>query len=240
MVRQLLDEADSSSTRTLYEIDSLHAHATRLGDGVRLLRVDTLDDGEDFGYRAVYSFDDVAALRFRFNPNVMPGRGAGRAPGSGSSALLAGTSPSLIVTFSRDDDGTFHVRMPRSEAGAPTATLDRAEVGALADSMRRQMASAGPAVSQVLDGMRLYLAIHGAGAVASTDASFPEDSSVVIFDYSLGSFVGLMREKPELIARAQLLERAGTPDTAPIVRALASRPDVRYELLPEFTVRFAR
>jgi hypothetical protein len=240
MVRQMMTEADSSATQALYDIDSLRVHASRLGAGVQLLRVDTVNEGDDFGYRVVYEFDDVSDLRFQFNSNIMPARGAGRPPGRGSAAMLAGTSPELIVTFARDEDGALHVRMPQSAPSGPPAPLDRARVAALADSLRQQMGSAGAAVSEVLNGMRLDLAIHGPGPITVTDATFASDSAVVMFDYSLGSFVGLMREKPELIARAQLLERAGTPDTRALVRALAARPDVRYELLPEVTVRFAR
>ncbi len=239
MIREMMNEADSAAVPTLYHIDSLRAHASALGVGVTLLRVDSVEEGDDFGYRAVYRFDDVSTVRFRFNSNIMPARGAGRAPGRGSAAMLAGTSPNLPVAFARDADGTIRIQMPQPAATTP-ARLDRARVASLADSMRMQMQSAGPAVSEVLGGMRLLFAIEGPGAIETTDASFPEDSAIVLFDYSLGAFVDLMREKPELVARAQLLERAGTPDTRPVMRALASRPDVRYELRPEVTVRFRR
>jgi hypothetical protein len=199
MVRQMMTEADSSAARTLYDVDSLRTHASRLGAAVRLLRVDTLEDGDDFGYRVVYEFEDVSNLRFQFNSNIMPVRAAGQPPGRGSAAMLAGTSPELIVTFARDADGTLRVRMPQSAPRQRPAPLERARVAVLTDSLRQQMGSAGAAVSEVLDGMRLDLEIQGPGPIASTNARYVRDSSVVMFDYSLGSFVGLMREKPELI-----------------------------------------
>ena len=229
-----------SGRRDLFNVDSLRAHAATLGTGVRLLRVDSVEQGDDFGYRAVYAFDDLSTLRFRFHLNLMPSRRAGRAPGSGSATMLAGTSPSLAVSFARDADGTIRIRMPQPSAPEQPAAIERARVASLVDSMRVQMATAGASVTEVLGGMRLRLSVEGSRRIDTTDASFPEDSSVVLFDYSLGSFVDLMRDKPELVARAQLLERAGTPDMRPVVRALAAQPEVRYELLPEVTVRFAR
>jgi len=239
MMIQMMHAGDSTGAPALYDIDSLRAHAARLGEGVTLLRVDSIADGEEVGYRAVYAFRDVGDVRFRFNPNPVPRGGGGRA-GRGSGAMLAGTAPGLEVTFDRAPDGSLVIRMPRSHTDRPPPTVDRQEVATLADSLRRQMHASGEAVSGVLDGMRLSLEVAGPHPVAATDASFRGDSSVVLFDYTLGSFASLMREKPELVARAQLEERAGWSDPRPIVRALAGQPNVRYELLPEVNVIFGR
>jgi hypothetical protein len=130
--------------------------------------------------------------------------------------------------------------MPHPAADQDIAEPDRAAVAALADSLRRQMEGGAAAASQILDGIRMALEVRGPGPIASTDASFAGDSTVVLFDYSMGAFVGLIRDKPELVARVQLQDRAGEPDTRPVIRAFAARPDVRYELRPAVTVRFAR
>jgi hypothetical protein len=240
MVREMMAASgETPAIADLYHVDSLRAHAARLGTGVSLLRVDTLHVGEEFGYRAVYGFDDVTSLRFRFNPNPMTGSGTARSRAN-SGSMLAGTTPDLAVTFDREADGALVIRMPHRETAQDVAEPDRAAVAALTDSLRRQMEGGAAAASQILDGIRMMLEVRGPGPVASTDASFAADSAVVLFDYSMGAFVGLIRDKPELVARVQLQDRVGEPDTRPVVRAFAARPEVRYELAPAVTVRFGR
>jgi hypothetical protein len=238
MLREML-AADSSRASELYVLDSLRANASRLGEGVTLLRVDTVSTADGDGYRAVYAVEDVRSLRFRFNPRPMPG--AEQSGPRASASFLAGTSDDLAVTFERDADGVLRVSLPRrgNEAGEP-AEPSRAAVTALADTLRRQTQTSGVELAAALEGVRFSLELFGPGTVAETDARFRSDSSVVLFDYSLGAFFGLARDKPELVARAQLLERAGTPDHTAVLAALAAQPGVRYEMRPQVTVRYAR
>jgi hypothetical protein len=237
MLRDMLS-ADSTRGSQLYVLDSLRANASRLGEGVTLLRVDTVREADGYGYRAVYSIPDVTQLRFRFNPRPLPGDDLASA--RRSTSFLAATSDDQAVTFDRDAAGSLRVLLPRRPESGPMVEPSRASVTALADTLRRNTQNAGAELLEALGGVRFAFEVAGTGPVESTDARFGADSSVVLFDYTLGSFFGLARDKPELVARAQLLERVGTPDHGPVVAALAMQPDVRYEVRPVVTVRFAR
>lgn len=55
------------------DLEKLRAQAAAFGDGVRFVTAEPISDGGGEGYRAVYAFDDVAALRLRSGtPNTEP------------------------------------------------------------------------------------------------------------------------------------------------------------------------
>ena len=224
----------------MYDVDSLRARAADLGPGVTFVRVDTLDEQGYFGYRAVYHFDDVRRVSYYYNERPIMAPGSEGASGRASSnSFFAGTNENLPVTFDFAP-GRLTVRMPDPpQSGARAAELDPAAVAAAANALRQQFTtSEGAMMRQTMGSVRLAIAVELPGTVTRTTAAHAEGTTLTLTDLTFGALFDVIAEKPELFARASMLEAQGTPDARPVLRAIAARPGIRYELRPEVTAEW--
>ena len=182
------DDAPLSSAETLL------ARAQRLGQGVTLVRTDTLG-----GVRTtVYAFRSIANLRYTLPDN---------ATSADELARAAGAPPLVTFAFSPAAGGTpAEVRVVVPPAGPPAAVPDSAAVMQAAQGL--EMARV------VLGSARLTVEVVAEGAAPR---------SATLLDIPFGPLFDLVERHPALAARQTLplddIRALATPGDGLIVRA---------------------
>jgi hypothetical protein len=233
----ILSMMQGDSTRALYDEAALAARADSFGTGVRFVGVDSLAEGGFTGYRAVYAFDDVNAVRLTLGESGGSDLG-GEDAEDATEGAAQNALPALAFTYEGPAPGAggrLRITIPREEgeAGAP---LDSAAVAAQAEAVRQQVQEAA-LLRGFLEGARIAVTVELPGPVAETNARYVEGRTLTLVDLGFGAFLDLMEADPELAARLQLAE---TPeDREAVLRALNEHPGLRFEPEEEVFVRLA-
>ncbi|MDX1421045.1 MAG: hypothetical protein R3181_13855 [Rubricoccaceae bacterium] len=223
LIRSMLP---ADSTEALYDEAAVVARADSFGAGVRFVRVDTLAEGGFSGYRAVYAFDDVNAVR------LLPGSGeaAGLSEGGGEGA---GMVPALAFDYAPGE--ALRITIPRETPDADAVPLDSAAVETQAAEVRQQVQEAAMMRGFLTDA-RLAVAVALPAPVAETNARYVEGDTVTLVDLNFGAFLDLMETDPEVAARLQLAETA--EDREAVLRALNDFEGLRFEPEESVTLTF--
>ena len=219
----------ADSTQALYDEAAVRARADSFGTGVRFVRVDTVSEGGFSGYRAVYAFDDVNAVR------LLPGDGEAIGLSEGNDEGDGPTSAIPALAFDYAPGRSLRVTIPREETAEDAAPLDSAAVAAAAEEVRQQVQEAALARG-FLEDARLAVAVALPAPVAETDARYVEDGVLTLVDLNFGAFLDLMEDDPVLAARLQMAETEEDREAA--LRALNEYEGLRFEPQEEVTVTF--
>ncbi len=222
----MMQEADSTGTG-LIDLAHFQARADSLGEGVRFLRVDSLEEGGSIGYRAVYAFDDINTVRYVSDEDAL-GTGA-----QNDEAGPKGIDTPLRFAY---EPGALTILRERERAAADARPLDSTEVALKADSIRVQMEQGGAMARAFLEGARLAITVELPGPITETNARYAEDGTVTLADVDMASIIDLMIEDPEAAARMQLAETDADRQAA--FERLGAQPGFRVEPEDEVTVRF--
>ncbi len=149
---------------------SLKAEAARLGSGVSFVSAQKISSDKGNGWKALYSFKDITAVKLSENPAsdlTMPGAAAaaaapGTAKDSFTFALTKGSPATLTVTFPKPDASA----KPATQPQAGTANNEK-----MIQSLRQLYAD-----------MRIVLAIVVDGTITKTNAAYVDGPTVTILD----------------------------------------------------------
>jgi hypothetical protein len=230
----ILSMMQGDSTQALFDEAAVRARADSFGTGVRFVRVDSVAEPGFVGYRAVYAFDDVDAVR------LLPGNADALGMASASDEAPGGDADVITALAFEyapggpSGPGTLRIRIPRNETGEGTP-IHPDSVAALVEELQRQVQEA-TLLRGFLDSANLAVAVALPAPVAETNARYVEDGVVTLVDLRFGAFFDLMAENPELAARLQLAETA--EDRQAVLRALNEYEGLRFEPEEEVFFRF--
>ena len=193
------------------DLEKLRAQAADFGDGVRFVTAEPLSDDVGEGYRAVYAFDDVAALRLRSGtPNTEPE-----------------DEEPVTFAFEPGAPATLTIRQPAfTPPDSAEAAQQDTSIAALT-SDPEAMAALREQAAAVFDGMKLRMAVEPQGAIDTTTATHRDGQRIVLFDVDMGALL----EHPEKLAA---LRATGARTPTEMQALLADIPGLRIE--PERTV----
>lgn len=212
--------------------EQIRKGAERFGAGVQYVSHEMIDDGEKQGYRAVYSFSDINAVRTSQNPTSaipeFPGdNGEGETEGQGddetvSFAFTPGSPATLVITpagLNEDKDQTI------KESTAPEGDAEfQAEAQEMAEQNKEEM-------KQLFRGMRVSIAVQLEGEIVRSNASFREGNTVTVIDVDFDALL----DNEDALSK---LERADDLDPAEIKALMRSIPGIRFETEDSIEVLF--
>ncbi len=206
--------------------------AERFGSGVQYVSHELIDDGEKQGYRAVYSFSDINAVRTSQNPtSAIP-----EFPGDDGSGTLEGEEDDETVTFAftpgaparlvitpaglndDKDEVTEDPAIPEGDADF------QAEAQEMAEQNKEEM-------KQLFRGMRVSIAVQFEGDIVRTNANFREGNTVTVIDVDFDALL----DNEEALSK---LERADDLDPEEIKALMRSIPGIRFETEDSIEVLF--
>lgn len=202
----------------LMDLEKLEAQAALLGEGVRFVSAEPIADSDGEGYRAVYAFTDVTALRI--------------APGGPDLENESAGPPGPPITFDFEPGtGTLSIHQPQPPEldSVEAAQQEQYVEETLADSAAVAALSEQAAV--LFEGMRLRMLVEPEGEIAETSATFREDAAVVLFDLDMGA---LLKHPERLVA----LQMAGAQSPSEMKELLADIPGLQVEPQETVTVVF--
>lgn len=217
-MRALASEMGDAETFELMDVEKLEAQASRFGEGVRFVTAEPLADEHGEGYRAVYAFSDVTALRITSgSPDVDDGSASAEEP--------------VTFAFEPGRPATLTIRQPDVPLpdSAEAAAQDTAIAAVAADSTA--MAALGEQAAAIFEGMRMRMAVEPQGSIQETAATFRDGNRIVLFDVDMGALL----EHPEKLAALQV---TGARTPAEMQALLADIPGLRIEPQRSVTVVF--
>lgn len=196
-----------------------------LGEGVRLVSAEPIEEAERVGCRQLYAFTDINTLRLKpdFDQVVSDG-------GRDEKSLETPDEP-ITFTFQPGFPSTLVVRMPEQQAG----TLKQAAAGETAqpkngdDAAGRAMAHA--MMREMLRGSRYSVYLVLQGQVIDTDATYRDGDRITLIEFDFDTLL----EDPENLERLMDVQNPSREETREL---LAQTPGMKVETREEVTVRF--
>ena len=149
--------------------NGLKAEVSQMGPGVAFVSAQKITTSKGNGYRALYSFKDIAKLKLNQSPAAdLTAPTGGAAGGAGGAA-----AEYLTFTFVKGSPATLTIIAPKPAAS--TTKPAAAPTGADADKM---MATMRPLYSD----MRIVVTVEVAGTITSTNAAYADGSTVTLVD----------------------------------------------------------
>ncbi|HYE96027.1 MAG TPA: hypothetical protein VD962_07425 [Rubricoccaceae bacterium] len=215
--------SDSTGTSLpLYSDSLLQARAASLGARFVSVEPYTGENGEE-GYRARYAFDDVNALTFRFNEDLLA-----FANDEENDDTDLPQAP-ILFTYERGPVNTLRVLLPQG-------IEDAEEPGEIdSDSLRAELARTAPVLRMIFTDMRIAFDVEVNGTITETDADYHEGNTVTINDVDMGAAIERLLEDPEAFAR---LRTQAEPSPTSIRRLVGDIEGVRAEADSAVTIRF--
>ncbi len=186
----------------IYTIEDLEAEAAAMGEGVTLVSVEPIDNGDmSKGYRAIYAFEDVRALTIEQNaePPIPDAMGAPvDLPEGASEAFAFDFTPGSPAALS------IHIPVPDPEDFNNTSAepASKNDLQSPPIEMLREM----------FKGARISLQVEVDGDIMETDASYRTGNQVTLMDINLEAlledpeqFENLSQQQPSSIAEARAL-----------------------------------
>ena len=177
----LMFGGDDGQPIELCDEDELAEEAVTMGEGVRLISAEEINDGDAIGCRAQFAFDDINTLLINFNPeNQMPagmveGEEEGETPDDAVPEDETAVEDLVTFKFERGDPATLLVRLEQNDERV-TPTEDPAPVDS---TMREQQMMM---MREMFKGARIAVLLAVEGTIAETNASFQDGNRITLMD----------------------------------------------------------
>ncbi len=233
MIRMaLLFGGDDGGPVELCDEEDLAEEAASMGEGVRLVSSEAINNDEALGCRAVFAFDDINTLRVEFNPeNQMPAGLTDAPPDDETPDEEVGEEDFVTFNFDPGNPSTLVVTMnqdfePEQNEQEEEQTDDDPFA---ADSTQR--AQQMQMMREMFKGARLAVILEVDGSITETTASFYEDNRVTLMDIN---FDKLLEDEEYL----QTIADANPQSPDEMKALMADVEGIMVETNEEFTVRF--
>lgn len=207
------------------EVDwaKLEEKAQAMGEGVRVVSAEPVKNDLGSGYRAVFSFPDIAKVRVNQNPGaaVAAGPGGEQQPAEPADEdwlrfeFRPGASPTLEVLLPSPDEETS------DEEGQEESSEQ--QMGENPEMMQM--------VRQLYSDMRIRIAVEVAGTIVNTNARYVDGSRVTLMDVDFGA---LLQDE----ARFQQLMEANPQSVEEMEALIGDNPALRLETQEKVSIRF--
>ena len=223
----LMFGGDDGGPAELCDEEELADEAAEMGEGVRLLSAEEINEDDAIGCHALFAFDNINTLNLSLNPeNQMP---AGMSDDESDDEAPDEEAASDLVTFSfdRGNPSTLVVRIDQDQA--PDRDDPDASEAAPVDSTERDMQIR--MMREMFKGARMAVILEVDGNLVETDASFHDGNQITLMDIDFDKLLD-DEEYLEKIADAN-------PQSADEMRALMEEGEgIMIETKEKFTVRF--
>lgn len=163
MIAQLTGDTE------LCDEEALREDAAKMGEGVALTEVESLEEEGMRGCRALYTFKDINKVRISQNPSE-------QVPADMTTAAQDAEEEVIRFSFTPGNPATLVIRMPLNinESTDPAAT------NAPADSTQREMQMA--MFREMFKDARIHMAVEVDGTITETNATYREGNRFVLVE----------------------------------------------------------
>jgi hypothetical protein len=194
------EEEEEDNTFSLYDEDELKAMTSALGEGVTYVSSESISTDWGEGFQAEYSFTNINNVRVNQNP--------GEFVPSGMTSMGMEEEPEeddtvteyITFDFKKGNPSVLTINLPNQYDEDTPAADDTGSTEEEMDNSELMM------MKEFFRGMRIAMTIDFNGNIVKTNASYREDSKVVLLDMDFSklmenedAFMKLMRTNPETI-----------------------------------------
>jgi hypothetical protein len=202
--------------QSFFKDDEIKKRAERFGSGVRFVKMERIADKQFEGYKAVYSFSDINAVRLdQENPGMQKQieQGSESTPKGTRFVFAPGKTATLIVKQQKRD-----VRVGESAPEMPTPAKESSE---------EELAM----VRQMFDGLRISTTLVIKGNVVDSNATHRTGSTITLAEIDFGKLL----DKPELLAKMAAVQPG---DQAAAMEMIKKIPGMKIDMNDELRVSF--
>jgi len=156
---------------------TLKAGAARLGSGVTFVSAEKVTGPKGNGWKALYSFKDIGAVKLSQNPAADL-----TIPGASTTNTAPTDKESFTFTFTKGAPATLSIAFPKPDPNAKPAGGPPA--GAATDEKMVQ------SIKQLYADMRIVLVVTVDGTIAKTNATYTSGSDVTLLDMDFAKIIG--------------------------------------------------
>lgn len=181
-----LNLSDQPSDPNLINMDELTAAAEFMGDGVTFDKVEPMPDDSPYaGYKAYYTFKDIAKVKANATPVTSPEAAEDNKADSIRFEFTPGKTSALTILMPNDKSaGTEDSTVP--EESSETDEAGKADDAGMTEQLK-----------QIYKDMHYWIRISVAGDITDTDARHVDNSTIVILDMTFDKIV----DNDELFAK---------------------------------------
>jgi len=181
----------------LWKESDIRAEADTMGEGVKFVSMELIDNGDFEGYKATYSFTDINKLLINQNPGSsvpkqeMQEGEEGQEGQTGQEEAQEPKTKAELITFSmqKGSPSTLIIRQPDESKKKPVAEAREEEpteeAPAVANSPEMdegQKEMMKSMMKMMLEGMKISISVNVPGKIVSTNATYHDDSHITLME----------------------------------------------------------
>lgn len=207
--------AQADPTKDMLSEDKAKERATKLGQGVRLVKVEPVADHGNKGARVTYAFDDITQI------NLSTSEGSKAMQPPGAPPRQAPKESPIRFEF---NDGELTVLMPQPDPDA----LQKAD--APAEQPDLDNPEAMDMMKQMFGDMKMSIVIQASSGIASTDATHRDGDTVTLMEMNFGKLV----ENEDNLKKLATIDQK---DPQKAMEAFKGIDGVRFESKPSIKIK---
>jgi hypothetical protein len=223
-------EGSDTADFKILDVAKLERRAREMGDGAVLKSAEDLTTSTHQGYRAVFSFEDINTIRINENPDEnVPESGSASTDADPDSAGFEPEKEMIGFNFRRPSEGkpaSLTIRFPHGDEDM-TENPEMDEMSAEQEEKMMGM------FRQLIEDMKIYIALEVEGTITETNAMYIEGSKVVLMDLDFGKIV----ENEEVFEKLVKSQTDSIEETKELIKDL---PGIRVEMQDAIEVEFGR
>ncbi|MEN8191385.1 MAG: hypothetical protein ABFS12_01130 [Bacteroidota bacterium] len=221
MIKGFMAMADDSTKEEFSLLDEveLRNEAMEMGEGVRYVSGEKLEDNGREGYRALYEFDDVNKIKM--DQDV-----SDKAPSMGEEAEET-KEDDITFKFIKGNPATLTIIMPedKEEPGLAEETEETEEYE------NEQDEEWNDEVKGIMKDFRILIQLEVEGDIVETNATYVDESTLTLVEMSFDKIL----ENPEELKKLKALDDASYEESREILEDI---PGVKFETNEKVTVVF--
>lgn len=207
--------AEADPTKDMLSEEKAKERATKLGQGVRFVKIEPVAENGSKGARATYAFDDITKI----NLSTSEGSKAVQVPGA---PPQEGPKEAPIRFEFRDGELTVHMPQPDKDALAkPEAPAQQPDI---------DNPEAKDMMKQMFGEMKMSIAIKADSGIASTDATHRDGDSVILMEMNFGKLV----ENEDNLKKLASMDQK---DPQKAMESLKGIDGIRFESKPSIKIK---
>jgi len=219
MLASFSDETDSENGFNLYDEEEVKKEAAEFGEGVKFIKGEEIEIAGKKGYRAYYSFENIAKLKMSSNPSD-------KMPDDGAEGEISEEEDLIKFSFKEGSTSRLEIYMPldpeemQTELDNEPLDTDSTEI----DPMLEQF-------KDILAEMRISIQLEIEGNILESNATHIDGNKITMLEISFKELFD-NPEQFKKLAKAQ-------PDTYEETKELLKDlPGFKFELNDKVFVEF--
>lgn len=217
-------EQGSDPGAAMFKEEEIRARAAQMGEGVRFVRMERLNEMGAQGYRAVYAFDDVRTVRLSSSPDDKMPSGL---EGNDAPSSLA---EEITFDFESGSPAVLTMHLPKMTDMENDSDADPNETPPDTSAIQQQMGM----MQMLMRDALMRVAIEPQGAVVETNASHRSpEGRITLMEMNFNELLA----EPEALQRLMLAEEQNLSD-AEMEEVMKDMPGIQIETQETVQLRF--